>query len=382
MKMRLVIVMLALLTVGCHATAGPATKGETITPNLDSNLTRTYTWAETGLEITLLQGWRRDDDGSSETERWWTTKDSCNFKVSVSTATSTHTIEDDTAHYYETQKGSEDLRYINVDGLRGVHFLRSQKSVSLKPQDEKWIFWSAQRMWGDQRQLITVVLTTPTESFEKNSHLLYSLLASLKFDSNKSTAATSEMPATDQSRDVIVSIPTADEFYLGKRKTERAQIADAVDKLLRDRPVDKQTWYIKAVHTISCETVLKLRNEIAALGYERVGLVTDTATHANPEAPSSHPKKSSNVQTNQEDRNGFNIHLGLSETGRLIIQLNETEVSPNELSARAHAFVQSYPGKGVIITVAPTVSYGALTGIIHSLKADGVDTIGIDLEKK
>ena len=380
--MRLVIVMLALLTAGCHAAGGRATMGETITPNLDPNLTRTYTWAETGLEITLLQGWRRDDDGSSETERWWTTKDSSNFKVRVSTTTSGRTIEDDTTHYYETQKGSEDLSYINVDGLRGVHFLRSEKAVSLKPQDEKWIFWSAQRMWGDQRQLITVVLTTPTESFEKNSHLLYSLLASLKFDSNKSTAATNEMPATDQSRDVIVSIPAEDAFYLGKRITERAQIAGAVDKLLRDRPVDKQTWYIKALHTISCETVLKLRDEIAALGYERVGLVTDKSTPPNPKAPSSHPEKSSNVQTSQEDRSGFDIYLAVSKTGTLIIKLNDTGVSLNDLSARAHAFVQSHPGKGVIITVAPTVSYGALTGIIDSLKADGVDLIGIDLEKK
>ena len=128
--------------------------------------------------------------------------------------------------------------------------------------------------------------------------------------------------------------------------------------------------------------MLTLRNEIAALGYERVGLVTDKGTTPNPKAPSSHPEKSSNVHTNQEDRSGFDIYLGLSKTGTLIIKLNDTGVSLNELSARAHAFVQSYPGKGVIITVAPTVSYGALTGIIDSLKADDVDLIGIDLEKK
>ena len=368
-------------------------------------------WPEVGLTITLLQGWRRNDDGDDNTVRSWIALDSSKFTLRVTTTAAIagtsikvvdQSIEEDTTHFYETHKkyGEQDLRYLDIDGVRGVHYLRDDKGFDahFNSQNEKYIIWNGQRMYGDQRQVINVTLTSPSHRFAKDRDLLYGLMASIKFNSSDTAAPASGTPATDQSPEaagvttsdsVVLSIPSDGEFYFGKRRIELAEIPGEVDKLLRDRPANKQGWYVKALPEVTCATVIGLRDDIAALGYEQMGLLGNKGTQAtvknNPtRQTSTNPEeqpKSSSPPANEKDQGRFDVHIGLSKTGTLMIKINETEVLPTQLANKMQTFRASHPGNGVIISAAPTVSYGSLMSVIDQLKTGGAERIGLGLEK-
>ena len=191
MKNLFTIILLTLLSTGCHAIGSKSTSNPQVKANFDSKNSRTFVWAETGLAFTLLQGWHRDDDGEDDEGRSWVGPGNSKFSVSVHVYQPEHgnrSIEDETNDFYEDHKrsGEEDLRYLEIDGVRGVHYLRDEKGwdQNYQPQDEKFIIWNAQRMYKGARHIINARVSSPTNNFTKDRDTLYALLQSIKFTQN------------------------------------------------------------------------------------------------------------------------------------------------------------------------------------------------------
>ena len=95
-----------------------------------------------------------------------------------------------TKDFFKTHEnsGEDDLRYLEVDGVKGVHYLRDEKGwdESYRPQDQKHITWIAQRKYNGTRQIIMVTLSSPSRNFAKHRETLYWLLQSIRFRTGKS----------------------------------------------------------------------------------------------------------------------------------------------------------------------------------------------------
>ena len=188
---------------------------------------------------------------------------------------------------------------------------------------------------------------------------------------------------------VVISAPSDDEFYFGKHRIERAEIASEVDKLLRDRPANKQVWYLKALPEVTCATVIGLRDDVAALGYEQIGFVSNRGTQSavkNPptKQPSTTPEgqpNASSAAANEKSHSRFDVYIGPSKTGTLMVNLNGTEVLLTQLANKMQTFRASHPAAGANISAAPTASYGSLLSVVDQLKTGGAEWIGLGLVK-
>ena len=159
-------------------------------------LTRRARQHSYGQILACLSIWRRvwtiDNDSDDQGQRTWIGPDNSRFSVRVAPYKPEYgnrSIEDETTTFYEDHKrhgGEEDLRYLEVDGVKGIHYLRDEKGWdrNYQPQDEKLINWNTQRMYRGARQSINVTLSTSSRKFIKSRGTLYGLLQSIKFTQN------------------------------------------------------------------------------------------------------------------------------------------------------------------------------------------------------
>ena len=75
---------------------------------------------------------------------------------------------------------------------------------------------------------------------------------------------------------VVISIPNDVEYYLGKRRLQREQLADEV-KVLLEKITNEQDRivYIKSGVGVSYGDVVTVINEVRKLGVDKIGLVVD-----------------------------------------------------------------------------------------------------------
>ena len=187
------VVLATVFLAGCY-TAGNQSSTITksnATPDLKN--TQTFVWAETGLSLALTKGWRMDSEINDDNQRKMIGPDNSRFSVWVTTYESqfgNRSIEDETNDFYKAHEnsGEEDLRYLEVDGVKGVHYLRNDKGWDEKyqPQDQKHIIWNAQRMYNGTQQGINVTISCPSRNFAKDRETLYWLLQSIKFRTQES----------------------------------------------------------------------------------------------------------------------------------------------------------------------------------------------------
>ena len=75
---------------------------------------------------------------------------------------------------------------------------------------------------------------------------------------------------------VVISIPNDGEYYLGKEKLEREQLADKVDTMLgKIKNEQDKIVYIKSGVGVSYGDVVNVINEVRKLGVDKIGLVAD-----------------------------------------------------------------------------------------------------------
>jgi len=75
---------------------------------------------------------------------------------------------------------------------------------------------------------------------------------------------------------IVISVPNDGEYYLGKNKVAKEQLADKVDSLLKNVKKDEdRIVYIKSGVGVSYGDVVTVINEVRKLGVDKIGLVAD-----------------------------------------------------------------------------------------------------------
>ena len=75
---------------------------------------------------------------------------------------------------------------------------------------------------------------------------------------------------------IVISIPNDGEYYLGKKRVQKEQLADQVDTMLKNiKNEDQRIVYIKSSVGVSYGDVVNVINEVRKLGVDKIGLVAD-----------------------------------------------------------------------------------------------------------
>jgi biopolymer transport protein ExbD/biopolymer transport protein TolR len=75
---------------------------------------------------------------------------------------------------------------------------------------------------------------------------------------------------------IVVSIPNNGEYYLGKQRLQREQLAEKVDSLLQKiKNEQDRIVYIKSGVNVEYGDVVTVINEVRKLGVDKIGLVAD-----------------------------------------------------------------------------------------------------------
>lgn len=75
---------------------------------------------------------------------------------------------------------------------------------------------------------------------------------------------------------VVISIPNDNEYYLGKQRIAKADLADKVDRMLKNiKNEQDHIVYIKSGIKVSYGEVVGIINEVRKLGVDKIGLVAD-----------------------------------------------------------------------------------------------------------
>ena len=76
---------------------------------------------------------------------------------------------------------------------------------------------------------------------------------------------------------IVISVPNDGEYYLGKVKVPKEQLAEKVDTMLnnKNRKDEDRIVYIKSGVGVSYGDVVNVINEVRKLGVDKIGLVAD-----------------------------------------------------------------------------------------------------------
>jgi hypothetical protein len=149
---------------------------------------QTVTLGEQGLSFTLPMDWSKDEQRTvaADGEFAWRGQDSTRLIITINRYKPEYggrSIEEETDRFYQLHKegGSEDVRILEVGGLRGVHYLINDENSSDELSKKRTIFWASQYVHKGQRQVLFVNLSSPAKNFAGHRDALYSILNSIKF---------------------------------------------------------------------------------------------------------------------------------------------------------------------------------------------------------
>ena len=75
---------------------------------------------------------------------------------------------------------------------------------------------------------------------------------------------------------IVISVPNDGEYYLGKNRVQKEELADKVDSMLKNIKSDQdRIVYIKSGVGVSYGDVVTVINEVRKLGVDKIGLVAD-----------------------------------------------------------------------------------------------------------
>ena len=85
---------------------------------------------------------------------------------------------------------------------------------------------------------------------------------------------------------IVVSVPNDGEYYLGKQRVEKEQLAEKVDSMLEKiKNEQDRIVYIKSGVGVSYGDVVNVINEVRKLGVDKIGLVADKKKKGGGAAP-------------------------------------------------------------------------------------------------
>jgi biopolymer transport protein TolR len=91
----------------------------------------------------------------------------------------------------------------------------------------------------------------------------------------KDMLGSDEDPYINNEKAVIVSIPTNDEFYVGKERYSKEVLGEKVKKLMENTTADKRIVYIRSGTGVNYGTVVQAIEIIRQQDIDKIGLVAD-----------------------------------------------------------------------------------------------------------
>lgn len=189
-------------------------------------------------------------------------------------------------------------------------------------------------------------------------------------------------PATVNPDAIVVAIPEDDQFFIGRAAVGRNDIPQRVGALLRDRPPDQQTVYIKARATVQHGTVVSLIDSLRESGIAQIGLVADRR-----EAEFSSVISQQNLVGQSVRRriqairptDEIVVTVGLGGPRAPNVRVNSIPLFLSELGATLREILAARDDKTVFIEASERIEFGAVVQIIDVVNIAGATSVRLRL---
>jgi hypothetical protein len=164
---------------------GAAEKGEASPAQLAAlNGGQQIKWDRQGMSFTVPGNWTETENESKQFS--WRSPggfEAANLIVSISPMDETFPTETSINAWYDGAKTRakngevDELKWVEIDGLKGVQFRESNPE---KPDDFRRLQWMAYRKFAGQVQFINVMLSSTGKGFSEHQDAMYGVLYSMK----------------------------------------------------------------------------------------------------------------------------------------------------------------------------------------------------------
>lgn len=140
----------------------------------------TVKWEEQGLSWRLPKGWRQMSKTRNSLN--YGSPDNAFLLVNIAGMSDDFPVDTSVKAFYDGQvnrmKNGEvkEVQYTEIEGVKGVEFVESSPEDEGDPQRHQWIGY---RTYGDQVQMMNVMLSTRGSNFEKHADEFQAILYSM-----------------------------------------------------------------------------------------------------------------------------------------------------------------------------------------------------------
>ena len=139
------------------------------------------TWDQQGITLTLPSNWKK---GEVRNEMFIAMGQGASMSINISTMPQMKDYVDTSIKaMYESAKMQQkigkydEVRWLEIDGLRGVGFRESKQEMD---GDIRRLQWQAYRTYAGTTQLVNMILSSDSGNFPKHEDELYAILYSTK----------------------------------------------------------------------------------------------------------------------------------------------------------------------------------------------------------
>lgn len=151
-----------------------------LTPEMDKLLEDEVKWEEQGLSWRVPKGWKQMT--KSRTSLNYSSGDGAFLLVNISPMADDFPVDISTKATYDQnvqqmKNGKfKSVQYTEIEGIKGVEFVDSAPEDGGDPRRH---YWMAYRNYGDQVQLINLILSTNGNNFDKKADEFQAILYSM-----------------------------------------------------------------------------------------------------------------------------------------------------------------------------------------------------------
>ena len=201
------------------------------------------------------------------------------------------------------------------------------------------------------------------------------------------TEATPSPQVTDElipQSAVVVAIPEADQFYIGKNLVEKAEIPDQVRHLLKDTLPEEQVVYVKAMCHVPYGVVASVIDALREAGFQRIGLLADKETDRSTTTVRKDRGASELADVRPRDTSASTARnselLLITVESKTFVRLNDSRLSLSTLKTRLQSVLASRSDKAVFVKAPVAMNYCDVIGVIDVAKAAGAQPIGLQVD--
>jgi len=145
---------------------------------------QTVSWDKQGMSWTVPANWSRTSEESKELV-WRSpgSSDAANLIVSISPMDESFPTDISIKAFYDGAKTRakngevDELKWVEIDGLKGVQFRESNPE---KPDGIRRLQWLAYRKYAGQVQMVNLMLSSSGKGFPQHENAMYGILYSTK----------------------------------------------------------------------------------------------------------------------------------------------------------------------------------------------------------